>query len=78
MVRCKRLSVTCHSCSGSPAAEAAALLANAREWLVDCGDGVRLQGFLSLTRGNGVAKEVTVDPAERRIAADIARLGRQR
>ena len=25
-----------------------ALLANAREWVLDCGDGVRLQGFLSL------------------------------
>ena len=45
-----------------------ALLANAREWLLDCGDGVRLQGFLSLTRGNGGAKEMTVDPAESRIA----------
>jgi uncharacterized protein len=45
----------------------AVLLADAREWLVDCGDGVRLQGFLSLTRGNG-ANEVTIDPAERRIA----------
>src|SRR5271156_7013534 len=45
-----------------------ALLANAQEWLLDCGDGVRLQGFLSLTRGNGGAKEMTVDPPESRIA----------
>jgi uncharacterized protein len=45
-----------------------ALLANAREWLLDCGDGVRLQGFLSVTRGNGGAKEMTVDPVESRIA----------
>ena len=45
-----------------------ALLATAREWLLDCGNGVRLQGFLSLTRGNGGAKEMTVDPAESRIA----------
>src|ERR1700733_13304858 len=42
---------------------ALALLANAREWLLDCGDGVRLQGFLSLTRGNSGAK-MSVDPAE--------------
>jgi hypothetical protein len=28
----------------------AMLLANAREWLVDCGDGVRLQGFLTLAK----------------------------
>ncbi len=46
----------------------AVLLASAQEWLLDCGDGVRLQGFLSLTTGNGAAKDVTIDPAERRIA----------
>ena len=34
------------------------LLANAREWLLDCGDGVRLQGFLSLAK----------EPGRRRIA----------
>jgi predicted alpha/beta-fold hydrolase len=45
-----------------------ALLANAREWLLDCGDGVRLQGFLSLTGGNGRAKEIADDPVESRIA----------
>jgi predicted alpha/beta-fold hydrolase len=45
-----------------------ALLANAREWLLDCGDGVRLQGFLSLAKGNGRANEVTVEPGERQIA----------
>src|SRR6202453_1139720 len=45
-----------------------ALLATAQEWLLDCGEGVRLRGFLSLTRGNGGAKERTVDPAETRIA----------
>jgi predicted alpha/beta-fold hydrolase len=44
------------------------LLASAQEWLLDCGDGVRLQGFLSLTTGNGAAKDVTIGPAERRIA----------
>jgi len=36
----------------------ALLLANAREWLLDCGDGVRLQGFLSLAK----------QPVKRRIA----------
>jgi uncharacterized protein len=46
----------------------AALLASAREWLLDCGDGVRLQGFLSLSGGNGGARETAVDPAKRRIA----------
>lgn len=45
-----------------------ALLANSQEWLLDCGDGVRLQGFLSLTGGNGGARKMTVDPAESRIA----------
>jgi uncharacterized protein len=45
-----------------------ALLANAREWLLDCGGGVRLQGFLSLTGGNDGTKDMTVAPAERRIA----------
>jgi hypothetical protein len=46
----------------------AVLLANAREWLLDCGDGVRLQGFLSLTTANGTEKDVTIGPAGRRIA----------
>src|ERR1700722_8661881 len=45
-----------------------ALLANSQEWLLDCGDGVRLQGFLSLTRRSGGAKEMTVDPAESQVA----------
>jgi predicted alpha/beta-fold hydrolase len=43
-----------------------ALLANAREWLLDCGDGVRLQGFL--TGRNDAAKQITDDRVERRIA----------
>jgi predicted alpha/beta-fold hydrolase len=43
-----------------------ALLANAREWLLDCGDGVRLQGFLSRAGGNVEAKES--DPVGSRIA----------
>src|SRR3984885_12011527 len=47
---------------------ALALLANAQEWLLDCGEGVRLRGFLSLTRENGGVKEITGDPAESRIA----------
>ena len=46
----------------------AVLLANAREWLLDCGDGVRLQGFLSLSTANGTEKDVTIGPAGRRIA----------
>src|SRR5438270_10147299 len=29
---------------------AAVLLASARQWVIDCGDGVRLQGFLSEAR----------------------------
>ena len=45
-----------------------ALVANAREWLLDCGDGVRLRGILSLTRGNGSANAITDDPAVSRIA----------
>jgi len=32
---------------------AARLLASAQEWLIDCGDGVRLQGFLSRARAVG-------------------------
>jgi predicted alpha/beta-fold hydrolase len=46
----------------------AMLLANAREWLLDCGDGVRLQGFLSLAKGHGRACEAPGEPGERRIA----------
>jgi predicted alpha/beta-fold hydrolase len=45
-----------------------ALLANAQEWLLDCGDGVRLRGFLSLTVRNGVAKEISDDSVKSRIA----------
>jgi predicted alpha/beta-fold hydrolase len=40
---------------------AAVLLANARQWLLDCGDGVRLEGFLSAAPAQAV-------PAEKRIA----------
>jgi predicted alpha/beta-fold hydrolase len=43
-----------------------ALLANAREWLLDCGDGVRLQGFLSRAGGSVEAKES--NPVGSRIA----------
>ena len=46
----------------------ATLLANAREWLLDCGDGVRLRGLLSLAGGSDGANDATVDQAERRIA----------
>ena len=35
----------------------AALLAKAQQWLLDCGDGVRLQGFLSLARGPAIATD---------------------
>ncbi len=43
----------------------AALLAGAREWVLDCGEGVRLQGFLSeASRSDRAADE----PASRRIA----------
>ena len=39
----------------------AALLSRAREWLLDCGDGVRLQGFLSAARGApGEARRVAL------------------
>lgn len=33
----------------------AALLASARPWVIDCGDGVRLQGLLSPARGAGIS-----------------------
>jgi len=44
----------------------AALLANAHEWLLDCGDGVRLQGFLSMAPSP--SKVAGEEPAGRRIA----------
>ena len=43
---------------------AAALLAGARQWLLDCGDGVRLQGFLTPAR----VREMPYGPACRHIA----------
>jgi len=46
----------------------AMLLANATEWLIDCGDGVRLQGFLSLAKGNSRGNATNLVPEERRIA----------
>jgi pimeloyl-ACP methyl ester carboxylesterase len=46
----------------------AMLLATAREWLIDCGDGVRLQGFLSLAKGNSRGNATNLVPEERRIA----------
>src|ERR1700677_3937479 len=49
----------------------AALLQSARQWLLDCGDGVRLQGFLSLSQGRGTparALERSVEPVGQRIA----------
>jgi len=45
----------------------AMLLKNAREWLLDCGDGVRLQGFLSLAKTNDL-NQAGVEPAAGRIA----------
>lgn len=50
---------------------AAMLLTSAREWLLDCGDGVRLQGFLSRARGPGrsaAARETPDEPPCTRIA----------
>jgi hypothetical protein len=49
----------------------AVLLASARQWLLDCGDGVRLQGFLSPVRGLGMparARETPDEPLCTRIA----------
>jgi predicted alpha/beta-fold hydrolase len=49
----------------------AALISSAQELLVDCGDGVRLQGFLSTARGNGNSGRAVEGSAEsigRRIA----------
>jgi predicted alpha/beta-fold hydrolase len=46
----------------------AMLLANAREWLLDCGHGVRLQGFLSLAKEGGRDGKASLEPEERRIA----------
>ena len=57
----------------------AMLLASARPWVLDCGDGVRLQGLLSLARGLrrplGRERGRTSPRAHRGRAA---RLGRQR
>ncbi len=46
----------------------AELIANAQEWLIDCGDGVRLQGALSLTQEHRQMNPAALDPAARRIA----------
>lgn len=49
----------------------AALISSAQELLLDCGDGVRLQGFLSTARGtgnSGGAFEGSAESSERRIA----------
>jgi predicted alpha/beta-fold hydrolase len=46
----------------------ARLLASGREWLLDCGDGVRLQGFLSLADGIDLASTASINPESRRIA----------
>ena len=49
----------------------ALLLASARQWLLDCGEGVRLQGFLSPVRGCGMpaqARETPDEPLCTRIA----------
>ena len=46
----------------------AVLLATAQEWLIDCGDGVRLQGFLSLAKRNGRENSLSGEPGGRRIA----------
>lgn len=43
---------------------AAALLAGTRQWLLDCGDGVRLQGFLTPAK----VRETSYGPACRHIA----------
>jgi predicted alpha/beta-fold hydrolase len=46
----------------------AMLLANAREWLLDCGGGVRLQGLLSLANETGRPSAATREPGQRPIA----------
>jgi uncharacterized protein len=46
----------------------AALLANAREWVLDCGEGVRLRGFLSSAPQLGRATEAVDGPLRQRIA----------
>src|ERR1700677_1414956 len=49
----------------------AALLGSARQWLLDCGDGIRLQGFLSLSQGHGTPARAPArldDPVRQRIA----------
>jgi predicted alpha/beta-fold hydrolase len=43
----------------------AALLSSAEELLLDCGDGVRLQGFLSTVRGAGTGSRAVQGTAER-------------
>ena len=42
----------------------ALLLASARQWLLDCGDGVRLQGFLSPAWGRGMPARTRETPDE--------------
>ena len=46
----------------------ATLIANAREWLLDCGDGVRLQGFLSVAPSRASPEVENAEAAGRRIA----------
>ena len=46
----------------------AMLLANAREWLLDCGEGVRLLGLLSLAKESGRSSAAPHEAGERRIA----------
>ena len=46
----------------------AMLLANAREWLLDCGEGVRLLGLLSLARESRQSSAAPPDAGEKRIA----------
>ncbi len=46
----------------------AMLLQSAREWVLDCGDGVRLLGYLSVAKAQIQAAGATAKPAQRRIA----------
>jgi predicted alpha/beta-fold hydrolase len=46
----------------------ALLIENAQEWLLDCGDGVRLLGYLTLAKAKTRADAADAEPVERRIA----------
>ena len=46
----------------------AMLLANAREWLLDCGEGVRLLGLLSPAKESGRSRAAPHETGEKRIA----------